>query len=126
MNYLRNLGYICAPVEQWITFPDRNKFGKNIRIKRDCFNFADIVACHADVSGTLYIQTTSAANQAARRNKILASDEAVTVLRSHNKIHVHGWHKVMIGRAARWKVNVFDAVLDNGEIKFVPLLSDDI
>jgi hypothetical protein len=124
LDYLRDQGYEVAVVERWFDFPERkNGFptGKMIKQRMDCFGFADLVAVHMDKPGTLYIQTTSRDNQAARRQKILESRSIVPILRSGNRVHVHGWAKGG-ARGARklWKVSIFEAKLESSGIKFYP------
>jgi len=122
MDYLRKQGYVVAPTEQWISFPDRAT-GKTIKIRRDAFNFCDLIGCHPDHAGTLYVQTTTRVNQSSRRNKILLSPEAVVVLRSQNRIHVHGWAQVGArGRRKLWEVAIFEAKLESSGIHFYPIM----
>lgn len=130
MDFLRDQGYEVAIVERWFDFPERkNGFptGKTIKQRMDCFGFADLVAVHVDKPGTLYVQTTSRDNQAARRDKIRQSRSIVPILRSGNRVHVHGWAKGG-ARGARklWKVSIFEARLESSGLKFYPAGEQDI
>ena len=129
VKWLRDRGYCVANVEQWLTFPER-KFGKptgkTIRIRKDCFGFCDLAACHPDENGTLYIQTTTRANQSARRNKILLSPDAATLLRAKNRIHVHGWAQMGgSGKRKLWEVSIWEARLEHGKVNFYPLFDEE-
>ena len=125
-KWLRDRGYSVSNVEKWISFPDRANGNKIIRMRQDCFGFADLVAVKSDVVGTLYVQTTSRGNQSARRNKILASPDASNILQAGNRIHVHGWGQVgERGKRKLWEVFVFEAKLEHGRVNFYPLLEEE-
>ena len=129
MDWLRKRGYTVCSVEQWISFPER-KFGvptgKLIKIKRDAFGFCDILAVHPEHAGTLYVQTTTRTNQAARRNKILVEPAAETVLKSSNRVHIHGWAQVgAVGKRKLWEVTVFEAILESRGISFHPIFDEE-
>jgi len=129
LDYLRKHGYVAAVVEQWIRFPKREN-GKMVfhngqpvmdQTKRDLFNLADIVAIHAPdqhtgiKQGTLFVQSTTIPNQAARIDKIKGVPVAYDILRAGNQIEVHGWAKKG-ARGARklWQVTVTKLWLVNG------------
>jgi hypothetical protein len=123
MDWLRSQGYSVAIVERWFDFPERkNGFptGKLIKQRMDCFGFADLVAVKPGIPGTLYVQTTSRDNQAARRAKILEADAVPAILKSSNRVHVHGWAKGGArGERKLWKVSVFSGYLDDiGNVQF--------
>lgn len=109
-DWLKKSGYHIGTVEMWLTFPERingRATGKMIRTKRDLFNFADLVAIKPDESGTLYIQTTTTANQAARAAKVLDNPIVKDILKSGNRIHIHGWAQVgPRGKRKLWKVTI--------------------
>jgi|SRR5277367_6459308 len=124
-KWLRERGYIVATVEQWITFPDRAT-GKTIRTRRDCFGFADLLACNPEKHGALLVQTTTRTHQSSRRNKILISIDALTWLQAGNAIHVHGWAQVgERGKRKLWEVSVFEAKVEKGAINFYPVLEEE-
>lgn len=83
-------GYTVAIVERW------NAFAK---IRQDLFGFLDLL-CVADGKGVVGVQTTSASNMAARRNKIRSHTNYAAVEGAGIRIELHGWRKV--GR--RWEV----------------------
>jgi hypothetical protein len=124
-KFLRDRGYRVANVEKWISFPDKAT-GRTVRMRQDAFGAFDLVCVNPEHVGTLYVQTTTRANQAARRNKILLSPDAPDVLRSGNRIHVHGWAQVgERGKRKIWEVFVFEAKLENGKVNFYPLLEEE-
>lgn len=116
---LRKAGWTCAVVEHWIP---------TIKIRRDLFGFADVLAIHPQVPDTLAIQVTSSSNLAARLKKILAEPRAFVWLASpHRRIELWGWAK----RGARGKRKTYQVrrariVRDLGPTGFrVTLLVDD-
>lgn len=91
LKWLRDRGYIAAVVEQNVRIPA--KFNEPARVfKRDLFGFCDIVAVGKEF-GSVYIQVTSASNQAARRTKIEESEFWPIILKAGNTIECHGWRK---------------------------------
>lgn len=126
-KYLERLGYQVALVERSVNAPRFFKgapTGEVFRNKFDAFGFADLVAVKPDVIGTLYIQTTSAGNQSARREKILECKATRAILQSQNRITVHGWAKKGArGQPKKWNVNIFNLRLhggNSGELLFEP------
>lgn len=97
---------------------------KMIPMKRDLFNFADLVGVRGDKRGTTYVQTTTRDHQAERIKKILESEYTPVLLEAGNHIHVHGWAKVG-GRAQRklWKVTVSSIDFVNGSL--TPVIIDE-
>lgn len=88
---LRKAGWTCAVVEQWIP---------TIKIRRDLFGFADVLAIHPRVPDTMAIQVTSSSNLSARLKKIMAEPRVFFWLASpYRRIEVWGWAK----RGARGK-----------------------
>lgn len=83
LKLLRATYPLVQVVERW------NQYA---RIRQDLFGFVDILAvCNNTV---VAVQTTTASNLAARRNKILASESARLWLESPTRrILLHGWHK---------------------------------
>ncbi len=83
LNLLRKEGWTADVTERWIP-------GANIR--RDLYGFVDVLAVRG--SETLAVQTTSAANVAARIRKIADSPHIAAVREAGWAVHVHGWKKV--------------------------------
>ena len=105
MDEFRKRGYIVASTERRKRFPKRGASPcrscgsvEQIDIAADLWNVFDLIALRptGDDSGParVLIQTTSAANHAARRNKIIASSEAKLCLLSGMSICVQSWRKV--------------------------------
>ena len=125
-GWLEKQGYIVALVERSIWIPRKVNgipTGEKFLQKFDCFGFADLVACHSDKPGTLYIQTTTQDHAAERRNKILAASAVPVILKGGNHIHVHGWAKKG-GRGQRklWQVNIYKlGIHPGGRLEFLQL-----
>ena len=83
MDFLNKSGYVCQVAEKWIP-------GANMR--KDMFDFGDILAYHP-MHGIALVQTTTAHNMEARRQKILASPHYAGWKRAGGKIILHGWGK---------------------------------
>jgi hypothetical protein len=126
LDWLKRDGYTVAVVEKWISYPERKNgcpTGKTLRIKQDAYGFCDIIAVKPGIPGTLYVQTTSRDNQAARRAKILEAEAVPAIIRSGNTVHVHGW-ALAGARGARklWKVSIWRGYLDKiGNVQFEPV-----
>lgn len=96
-------GYLVATVESRKSFPPKDKAKRVpcracghqplIDIKVDLWNCFDLIAEHPQKQERLYVQVTSGAHHAERRNKILASFEAKLVLMAGARILVHSWKK---------------------------------
>lgn len=82
-------GYTVAIVERWNSFAE---------IRQDLFGFLDLL-CVADGKGVVGVQTTSASNMSARRNKILEHTNFLAVEGAGIKIELHGWQK----KGHRWE-----------------------
>jgi hypothetical protein len=83
LKRLRELGYEAAVVEKW---------NPHAKIRQDLFGCIDILAL--DESGrSIWVQTTSASNMAARRTKLKAND-ILPRLAMRGKVLLHGWKKV--------------------------------
>jgi hypothetical protein len=92
-------GYEVGLVEQTIRLPGGRVF------KRDLFGFADHAAVKAGEPGTLYVQTTSGSNHAARREKALSLKSVAIVLAAGNRVEIWSWSK----RGARGKRKTWTA-----------------
>ena len=122
-DYLKEHGYAVDTVERWLTFPARTKDGKPefdkhgapkmIRNRQDCYGFADLIACSDNFTGVLFVQTTSYANMFARIKKSLAIPTVKVLLKSRNRVHIHGWRKVPEGKRERWRLRVVELYLDD-------------
>ena len=123
-DYLKEHGYCVETVEKQVIFPAIDKVTKrpildakgnpkNIYSKKDAFGCIDLIAVSDNFPGTLYVQTTSYSNMFARIKKCLAVPEMKTILKSHNRIHVHGWRKVPEGKRERWRLRVVELYLDD-------------
>jgi hypothetical protein len=97
---LTEAGWLVATVEQRKSFPDRKQTAcplcghrPLIEIKGDLFGCFDLVAEHPQLQERAYVQVTSYANHAARRNKILASMETKLLLLAGARVVIHSWRK---------------------------------
>jgi len=81
-------GYLVGIVEKW---------NPHARVRQDLWGFLDLMCAGKDVVG---VQTTTADNMAARRNKIRAHVNYAAVEGAGIRIELHGWRKA--GR--RWEV----------------------
>lgn len=111
VEYFRRGGYVVAPVERQKRFPDKRKRRCNvcgnvplIGIRHDLWNCFDLLACKPTslqnhLPKLVLIQTTSAANHAMRRTKVLCSPEARFWLLAGGSICIQSWRK---GADRRW------------------------
>ena len=104
---LRGKGYLTASVERRKRFPARGKPACKacgakpmIDIASDLWNVFDLIAVRPPLQPMLrdnsivFVQVTSAANHAARRNKIIASAEAkICLLTRRCSILIQSWRK---------------------------------
>jgi hypothetical protein len=81
LAYLRGGGYTVGIVEHWNAFA---------RLTLDLWGFADLVAFRPGVP-VLLVQTTTGANLAARRRKILANETARQWVQAGHEIVLHSW-----------------------------------
>lgn len=104
MKDLRDRGYLVGSVERRKRFPAHGKppcracgHVSMVDIASDLWNVFDMIAVRpSSVTGRtaiVFVQTTSSANHAARRNKILASAEAKFCLLSGAHILIQSWRK---------------------------------
>lgn len=107
VEYFREEGYVIASVERRKRFPDRKKRRCGacgnvplIDIRNDLWNCFDLLACKPSSPPKLVlIQTTSGANHAIRRTKVLTCPEARFWLLSGGSICIQSWAK---GADRRW------------------------
>lgn len=99
---LRKNGYTAAVVERWNAY---------VKIRQDLFGFADLVAIHPDVSGTLYVQTTSGDNHSARVSKIVKCEAAKSCVMARNRVQVISWSK----KKNRWTPRIQEILLGDFE-----------
>lgn len=98
---LRGKGYLVASVERRKRFPDPKSkkcqacgLVRFLDIASDMFNVFDLACFRPTGGGVVLVQVTSSSNHASRRNKILASNEALLCLLSGASILVQSWRKV--------------------------------
>jgi len=109
---LRQRGYLTASVERRKRFPDPKSRKcqacgavRMLDIASDLWNVFDLIAVRPHHSGesdgghVVFVQVTSAANHAARRNKILVSSEVKLCLLSGCDVLIQSWRK----KDNRWK-----------------------
>ena len=89
LRALREAGFFVAVVERWI--PHAN-------VRRDCYGWADLLACHPDQRGARLIQVTTASNLSARVRKAKDNPALLAWIRAGGKIYAHGWRK----KDGRW------------------------
>lgn len=96
LDYLNKCGFTCAIVEHWNSFA---------RVRQDCFGFGDILAyvpcerfdgmnpnpAFIKQGSIALIQTTSATNYAARRQKVLTNPHFSKWKQSGGRVFLHGW-----------------------------------
>jgi hypothetical protein len=83
LQYLHNLGYICAVVEKRLPIPGKY-------VTQDIWGFADLLVAKPGNPITL-VQTTSRANMSARRKKIEANVYAPIWKRAGGRIWLICW-----------------------------------
>lgn len=89
---LRQRGYLVHIAERWNPFA---------HIRQDAFGVLDLIAVKP--GEILGVQTTSDANLAARRTKLLAADATLTLILAGFQIVLHGWSKKgPRGMVKRW------------------------
>lgn len=106
---LQKRGYLTGSCERRKTFPAKGKTAcracghlPQISISQDLWNIFDLIAIRPVlktqtdwVDGLVtFVQVTSSANHAARRNKIIASPEAKLCLLAGARILIQSWKKV--------------------------------
>jgi hypothetical protein len=99
LKYLRENGWTACVVERWI---------ERAKKRVDAFGFGDILAFSSDPYSNqiVLVQTTSATNHAAHRQKILAEPLALGWLRAGGDILLVSWRKSKVkrgGKAMLWK-----------------------
>lgn len=106
MEYFRERGYVVGSVERRKRFPARGKprckacgSVPMVDIAHDLWNVFDVVACCPNLDEIVLIQSTSSANHATRRTKILTSAEAKFWLMSGGRICLQSWAK----KSNRWQ-----------------------
>ena len=100
LELLRAAGMTCAITERW------NQYAK---VRQDLFGFIDVLAMSTKLgpmdttSGLLGVQTTSGANHASRRTKILSLPAAKQWVLLGNRIWVLSWSKTGAkGKKKQW------------------------
>ena len=92
---LRKEGWLCHIAEHWNAYA---------HIRQDAFGVIDIIALRP---GTILgIQCTSAANHAARREKMRTSEGAAAWLAAGGKLELWSWgRRGPRGKRKTWQVN---------------------
>jgi hypothetical protein len=98
---LQRQGYLTASVERRKRFPQRGAEPcklcgavKMLDISSDLWNVFDLIAMITSRrSAFVFVQVTSSANHATRRNKIIASAEARLCLLAGASILIQSWRK---------------------------------
>jgi hypothetical protein len=90
MGRLRSLGFAVEVVERWLP---------HAAVRRDCFGWADLLACHARDGIIALVQVTTAGHLAARIDKAKQRPELLAWLKAGGRAWFHGWEE----RAGRWK-----------------------
>lgn len=127
LDLLRKNGGIAGIVEQTIRFPEKingHPTGKLIPFKRDLFNCFDIVAIEPGEVGTMFVQTTTTANQSTRCAKLLEQEETLRkILGCDNRVFVHGWKKGgPRGKRKTWQCTIQQLVFSaGGSLKFLDI-----
>jgi len=131
LQWLRRNGWIAQVVEQNIRYPDKEHPGKMKMFKRDLWNVADLVAIKdknpsGTENGVLFVQTTTTAHQAERMAKIEGIPAAYQMLKTKNRLQIHGWaRKGARGKRKLWQVTVTEVLLkENGLLAFVSRAED--
>ena len=104
LEELRRLGHVAGVVERWIP---------QTRRRLDLFGFIDIVALGP--WGTIGIQCTTSANQAARRTKIITECSAAARrwLEAGNRIQIWAWSKKgPRGKRKTWQVTITEITIE--------------
>jgi hypothetical protein len=90
----RSLAHLRSVAGDMVAIVER--YNPHARRHVDLFHFADLVAVIPGMPGTIYVQTTSGPNVAARLTKMRAEPIASRVracLAAGNTVMVHGWRK---------------------------------
>lgn len=88
LKHLRDRGFAADVVERWIPAA---------QVRRDLFGCIDIVALTKS-GKVLWVQTTSASNMAARRDKLKDNEILPFLTMNGNRVLLHGWQK----KNGRW------------------------
>ncbi len=123
---LADEGYLVATVESIKRFPPKDPAKRVpcracghaplVEIKVDLWNCFDLIAEHPQKQERIYVQVTSAANHATRRNKVLSSFEAKLVLLAGARIMIHSWKKDE--RLNRWTIREEEITLKHFQQAF--------
>ena len=102
LSLLRERGYTVAVVEHWNAFA---------HIRQDLFGFGDLIAIRT--GEILLVQTTTAANMAARRAKIAAEPRSALWIAAGGTIEIHGWakRKPRGQKVAKWEAKIESVML---------------
>ena len=108
LQFLRKQGVTVAIVERW---------NPGARVRQDLFGVIDIVGLEPGKAGVLGVQTTTAANIAARREKIAQEPRAALWMACGNRLQIIGWAKRGArGKRKVWTPTVEDVSRAEGEV----------
>ena len=134
LKHLRDNGYTSAVVEKW---------NMHAKIRQDLFGGIDIVALKGECKvvsvfsrkdnmtvhqvhspGVLGVQSTSDANVAARRTKLLALPELRLWVECGNRLAIHGWSKKGArGKRKLWTLREVELTLADFDNESAPATS---
>ena len=91
LRLLRREGFTAAVVEKWIS---------QTGVRKDLWNFADILAVNPQKHIFLLVQTTTLSNIASRLKKSKACPELAIWLEAGGMFEIYGWAK----KQSSWQV----------------------
>jgi hypothetical protein len=104
LKHLRDRGYVAGVTEKW---------NPHAKIRQDLFGFIDVIYLGTEIAA---VQTTSGANHAARRTKILATPSARWWIECGGRIEIWSWSKRKLkhgGKAVRWTLRIETLTLND-------------
>jgi 5-methylcytosine-specific restriction endonuclease McrA len=117
LQLLRSEGWTTAIVEKW------NQWA---RVRQDLFRFADLLAMGAG-RGFLAVQSTTASNVSARREKLRQEPNVRVWLDAGGRILIQGWHKVgPRGKRKVWRCRNIWLAFRGGVVVFSEIERDHI
>lgn len=92
LKYLRDLGYVAGVTEKW---------NPHAKIRQDLFGFVDLIYLCGPASVIAAVQTTSGANHASRRTKVLGNPAARRWVECGGRIEVWSWSAKKVKRGGK-------------------------
>lgn len=106
LEKLRSDGYSVAVVERWS--PATAAGFKGPLIRKDVWNFADLLAVKVGIIGATLVQVTTGDNHSARLEKIRQSPEAAIWMAAGNRVLLQSWSKKgQAGKRKLWQARDF-------------------